>query len=807
MIITTITTERIRTVSLPEKVAGQYWLYEDTEKGTGRLVSVEGIDTTWYMKSNRDIHVLGENGKTVKSVPLSPMQTYALQKKNGEIIVVYTEPATDDRQIFHRFSVQDGIEIRIGRSMDCDIIYDRPIVTSTHAVLTYVNSVWQIRDDNSKNGTYVNGMRCRAASLKPGDCIYIMGLRIIVGKKLIAFNNPDCFVRISDKLKTFVPQQVILPAEDEEYELNEESYFYRSPRFKRDVETAEIKIDSPPTSPIGEEMPIVLVLGSSMAMGMMSLVTLTTAIINGNVTSMVMGGSMMIGTLLLPMITKRYERNRRRKKENQRQRRYREYLQRISAEIMETGELQESILKENIITTAECETRIINRTRTLWDRAMGQNDYLVLRLGSGDAMLDAEISYQERRFTIEDDYLQDELYSLCEKPKLLHNVPISYSLFENPISGVVGDRKRVVSFAQGLLIQLVTFYSYDELKLVFLVDPEEEQDFEFVKWLPHVWNDEKTFRFIATNETEVKEVSAYLESIVDVRREMNEKDMEEEKPYYIIFSMSSRLSARAEMLKEILAHRENMHISVVAFTEDLQHLPRECSMVIDLSQGKGRLYDKDDTSGKSIDFTPDIYPTRNPLELGRLLANTSLDTVTGSFSLPKTITFLELFGVGKAEHLNALTRWKENDPTKSLQAAVGVDTLGGQFYLDLHEKFHGPHGLVAGMTGSGKSEFIITYILSLAINYHPNEVAFILIDYKGGGMAKSFEHLPHTAGIITNLDGAAIKRSLVSIESELKRRQAIFAAAGKKVGVSNIDIYKYQKLYREGRVDEPLQHL
>ena len=95
--------------------------------------------------------------------------------------------------------------------------------------------------------------------------------------------------------------------------------------------------------------------------------------------------------------------------------------------------------------------------------------------------------------------------------------------------------------------------------------------------------------------------------------------------------------------------------------------------------------------------------------------------------------------------------------------------MGEPFKLDLHEKFHGPHGLVAGMTGSGKSEFIMTFILSLAVNYHPDEVAFILIDYKGGGMANAFTKLPHLAGTITNLDGAAVKRSLISIQSELKR--------------------------------------
>lgn len=219
------------------------------------------------------------------------------------------------------------------------------------------------------------------------------------------------------------------------------------------------------------------------------------------------------------------------------------------------------------------------------------------------------------------------------------------------------------------------------------------------------------------------------------------------------------------------------------------------------------MFDKNDISGNSISFVPDIYVTKDPLDMSVKLANTILDNTISNAKLPSVITFMQLFGVGKVEHLNVLTRWKENNPTKTLQTPVGIDIYGETFMLDLHEKFHGPHGLVAGMTGSGKSEFIITYILSLAVNYHPYEVAFILIDYKGGGMAKSFEHLPHTAGIITNLDGAAINRSLVSIQSELKRRQEIFAQTSKLVNVSNIDIYKYQKLYREGKVSEPLQHL
>lgn len=195
------------------------------------------------------------------------------------------------------------------------------------------------------------------------------------------------------------------------------------------------------------------------------------------------------------------------------------------------------------------------------------------------------------------------------------------------------------------------------------------------------------------------------------------------------------------------------------------------------------------------------------------LANTQLDIASRMHELPDMITFLDMYGVDRIEHLNPLIRWKENNPTVSLSAPVGVDTTGELFTLDLHEKYQGPHGLVAGMTGSGKSEFIITYILSMAVNYHPDEVAFILIDYKGGGLTGAFEDkekgikLPHLAGTITNLDGAAVKRSLISIQSELRRRQAVFNEARKVSNEGTMDIYKYQKLYRDKVVTEPVPHL
>lgn len=807
MIVTTISKTHIKSISLPGKVKGQFWLYETQGDTDERLVNIEGVNDEWIMKSTRYIKIQDNQGNAIKSTMIVPSSTYILAKKDGEKICVFTEPITEDRQIFTKYSVRNDVDLTIGRIEQNDICYPNKAVSSKHATLSFRSGKWSIQDTNSTNGTFVNGNRIDKTDLKVGDTVFVMGLKLIIGKNLIAVNNPDGEVLISDNLRKFVNQTVAPIDEEDEYELGEQEFFYRSPRFKRDIEIATFKIDSPPTSPVSEEMPWLLVMGSSMAMGMMSLVTLLSAIVTLNITSIVMGFSMLLGTVLLPSLTKRYEKKYRRKKEELRQQKYKEYLARIADQINAACRLQEKILNENYITIQECEERIKNTGRNLWERGLGQNDFLRVRVGGGEGLLNAEISYSERRFSLDSDNLQEELYALCEKEKPLHNIPITYSLFENQVSGIIGERKQVAAFAKGLIIQLAALYSYDEVKFVFLYDKAEEREFGFVKWLPHVWNDDNKFRFIATDANEIKEVSAYLESVIESRDKINEHEMEDVKPYYIVFSMSKTLATRAEMMKKLLAKKENIHMSIVTFYDELKSLPKECSMVVELDGINGKLFDKNDISGKSIAFTPDISLTENPRELSVILANTPLDTTATNFKLPGMITFMELFGVGKVEHLNALTRWRENDPTKSLEAAVGVDTYGEPFMLDLHEKFHGPHGLVAGMTGSGKSEFIITYILSLAVNYHPEEVAFILIDYKGGGMAKSFEKLPHTAGIITNLDGAAIKRSLVSIESELKRRQAIFAEVSKKVGVSNIDIYKYQKLYREGTVSEPLQHL
>jgi DNA segregation ATPase FtsK/SpoIIIE, S-DNA-T family len=822
VILTLFDRDRAFSLALPEKITGRYILSSINDNNQPvEMIAVEAEEGKWFLKSNKDAFLKGAQQEKLPKVEIEPFKTYTIYKEDGSSALMYVEPATYDKNEYKKYYVVSNV-VKIGRDKDAQICFSNKLVSSAHCFIEYDQQGHAIlRDNSSSNGTYVNGQKIKEKQLVIGDVIYIMGLKIIFNGKLLSLNNPHKLV-VLDK-NTFQPFKTEHPLIEEEEILDElfvektsDQLFYRSPRFKRDIQKATIKIDPPPQQTNMEETPLMLMLGPSITMGMASLFTAVFTLQNamrsdGSIMSampmLVMSLSMLVGMILWPILTKKYERKKRIENERIRQEKYIDYLREMKAVIDDECTRQSEILHENHPPLETYINRIQTRERNLWERVLGQSDYLKVRLGLGNVPLNAEVKYPEKKFSLDDDLLQDELYKLVQRPQILEKVPVTLSLVEEKISGIIGERYDVNQFVKGLILQLTTLHSYDELKLVFIYDKNEQDAWKFVKWLPHVWDEEKKIRFIASDANEVKELSNYLEKEIAKRASLSENELVDLTDHYVVFSMSKSLASKAEMLNLLLKEKKNIGFSLITLYDRLENLPKECSKVVELHKGTSKIYDKDDISGQYTAFTAETLLNQNFEYLSMQLANIQLASSRDSFVLPSMLTFLEMFGVSKIEHLNALTRWKENNPTLTLETPIGVDTMGGTFNLDLHEKYHGPHGLIAGMTGSGKSEFIMTFILSLAVNYHPDEVAFILIDYKGGGMANAFLNLPHLAGTITNLDGAAVKRSLISIQSELKRRQAIFSEASRKINESNIDIYKYQKLYREGRVSEPLQHL
>ncbi len=827
MIVCLTNSRQMFSLTLPEKIKGQYWMNDTDENGRFReVISVEESGSQWALRSNRRVQVLDANGVAVPSAPLTPGSFYNLQICGStERLTFFTEGDWEGNQRFTKYVVNQPMAVSIGRNADNQICYPNTYVSGQHAILRYDGKIWSVEDLNSTNGTYVNGNRVTRRNLVAGDFVYIMGLKMIIGLQFVAINRPDENLAVqTDEFYSYRAQPVEESTNADPFaNTSHQHRFFRSPRFFREIEEEEITIDPPPTPDKDKGVPLAYLIGPSATMSLASVSTATVSIytvvaMDGQmihaIPSMVMAVSMLLGTVLWPVLTKRHEKKKKIQVEKERHKKYLAYLDEMRDVIRRTNKNQADILRENLVPLTDCADRITGERTDLWERSTHHSDFLSLRVGLGNLPLMAKINYDKKKFALEDDDLMDAMLSLGTEPQILQNVPIHVSLKEFKFVGVTGDYRKAMNLIKAMVLQMMALHSYTEVKVMLLTDNFEKGDWQFAKWVPHFWNDDKTMRYIATNRDEAKELSHCMDKAILSRMEEEErKEQVEYLPHYVIISTGKELQKRCEAVQKLLANNENLGYSILMYGEKLHDLPKETELVISLEDNQSSIFDKDDTSGKHQLFVPDTFNEALMNTLSEKIANIELGDESKNFKLPNMITFLEMFQVGKIEHLNALTRWKENNPTITLQTPIGVSTNGDPFMLDLHENYHGPHGLVAGMTGSGKSEFIITYILSLAVNYHPDEVAFILIDYKGGGLTGAFEDpergikLPHLAGTITNLDGTAIKRALTSIQSELRRRQAIFNEARRISNEGTMDIYKYQKLYRDHVVTEPVPHL
>lgn len=709
---------------------------------------------------------------------------------------IYVEYVTAEIQVMHNYMVNASL-ITIGRASDNDIVYDNAFVSRNHAKITFANNMWTVIDDDSTNHVYVNGRCMMESNLGIGDEIYILGLRIIIGVGFIAINSGGDRVTIKNG-RLYPTELRDTPRISTSQKANvEECLFNRFPRRRLAFEPQKIEIEYPPMPMNGHNMPMLLRMGSSMVMG-------GSAAMMGNYT-------MLLTSVLFPVLNHKYTEKEKQEYETKRIELYTKYLSNIANEIKEEKEYEQRILGNNYPEL----TKVLSYTkdkRKLWERRKVDDDFLSLRLGYGSIPLKGEVIYQKRRFELEEDVLENKMYALAEQKVSLENAPILSSLIENYVISITGSGINSIHYIEKLLMQLTVLHSYDEVKTVFLIEPDDYAILNYIRYLPHTWDDNKDIRFIATNNSEVYQISEYLKNELgeDLVKPRKMSEILQERTYYVVFALSKKLYDSMEVLKDAIQYDKSCGISIITMFEDL---PKECFQLIEVTDRRNTITYLKEIDRGTENFNADTVDKQLLQNSAQIMSNTSLKMISDSFALPNMVTFLEMFGVGRVEHLNPLKRWGENDPVKSLATPIGIATDGTLFTLNLHQKSEGPHGLIAGMTGSGKSEFILTYILSLAVNYHPDEVAFVLIDYKGGGLTGAFENpttglrLPHVMGSITNLDGAAIQRSLISIESELKRRQRVFNEIKNATDEGTMDIYTYQKLQRKRIAKEPMPHL
>lgn len=780
---------------LPASPNGFFRISNDPEH---HFLSIEERNGVWVARCNPPAYFQSDSLSLTNEWILNSCQLLEIEYEERNYSF-YVQPMTKAQVAFRNYPVSSGVEISIGSHPDSDICYRNEFCGEHHALLERCEGKWHICAVCDEHGVYVNGRRITRAQLQLGDTIYIMGMRIIVGSNYLAISGTDGSVTVSQRiLREFLSHGSYFRYSGQAPAAAPEQFFHRLPRKRLELAERTITVEGPPMSMEHAQMPLMLRMGSSMVMG-------GAAAMAGNFTT-------LISSVLFPLLSSKYTDKQKKEYEACRVTKYHEYLDAKRREIEEAGKDEHRILNQKFPALDKAVTQALE-TQGLWERRPIDSDFMMLRLGSGSQPLQAVIDYPPRRFSLDSDALEEEMYQMVESEHILPDMPVTIPLTENTSCGLLGPRELTLSFLRQLILQTAIFHSYDEVKMIFLANPDELALMEDIRFLPHVWDDQQSIRFVATNESEAYRIGEYLKAQFPEKLE-DEKDLHQalkNRPYYLVLALDKKLFDSHEILKNILQSDKRHGVSVISVYDNL---PKECQKIIHLSSnGKHHLTSLEQNGGEDIFFSTDTCEEARIAETMHMLANTKLKTVAQEQSLPKMLTFLEMFRAGTVEQLNSFTRWQDNNPVTSLSVPVGVNPDGSWFTLDLHEKRQGPHGLVAGMTGSGKSEFLISYILSMAVNYHPNEVAFVLIDYKGGGLAGAFENpvtgvkLPHLVGTITNLDGSTIQRSLMSIESELRRRQRVFNEVKSQLNEGTMDIYAYQKLYRAGKISEPMPHL
>ena len=761
------------------------------------------------------LSISGKNGQWIavckepaffQNVPLN--QSCEIPLENGQMLKINSEDRTDYLYVekvyrkempYQNIFVADNIDINIGNGPNNDIWYENPYAAPAHAILSKRDGKWQIQNLDSTFGVFVNGTRKESTALKTGDIVCIVGLRIIIGPSFLSVNCGNGKTKIKQSTLNNSVSMYGGYSYYSNYETpdSKEKYFNRLPRKRIDMPQRVISVEGPPMSMNQNQIPLMLRMGSSMVMG-------GAAALAGNFMT-------LISSVMFPLLSSKYTDKQRQEYEQLRVTKYTEYLADKRLEIEDACREEKDYLNSRYPCVSDV-INIVRQTSRIWERRSVDSDFLQLRLGTGTQKLSAAIEYPARRFELESDDLEEKMYELVEREHCINGVPMVLPMADTRICGLLGQRQLVLAYIWCLILQVAALHSYDEVKMVFFVKAEETKFLDEIRYLPHVWDNQRSVRFIATDEAEAYKLGEYIKNQIstDKDKEKNLHQVLKKRPFYLVFALDKKLLETHERMKEILQSDDVLGISIVAAYDEL---PKDSQKIISLESGRSVCTTMAADGGEDLYFKIDPCSYTELKAAIKTLSNIKLKTEAKTQEMPKSVTFLEMFGVGRIEQLNPLKRWKDNNPVSSLAAPIGVGEDGSLFSLDLHEKRQGPHGLVAGMTGSGKSEFLITYILSMAVNYHPDEVAFVLIDYKGGGLAGAFENpqtgvkLPHLVGTITNLDGASVQRSLMSIESELVRRQRVFSEVKSRINEGTMDIYAYQKLYREGKVSEPMPHL
>ncbi|MFD5328660.1 type VII secretion protein EccCa [Streptomyces sp. NPDC127092] len=439
----------------------------------------------------------------------------------------------------------------------------------------------------------------------------------------------------------------------------------------------------------------------------------------------------------------------------------------------------------------------------VWERRVGDHDFAQARIGLGAQQLATPL-------VAPDTAPVDELEPLCAGAMqqflavhgTLDGLPMAVSLRAFYHVTVSGDPEAAQSAARGLVAQLVTLHSPDDLMVAVVAARGAQERWDWTKWLPHTQvpgtvDGAGTKRLFGDDLGELEQL---IRSKLDGRPRFSRDNQPVlDQPHVVVV-----LDGGMVPPDSLFAAAEGLQgVTIVEVVSGELDEPRGGLSVV-VRPGRLRL---ESGGGFAYEGVPDVMSLPAAEALARQLAPLRMGGGDDDEPLLANLDFTDLLNLGDAASVDVARTWRPRSVAERLRVPIGVGEDGQPVMLDLKEAAQegmGPHGLCVGATGSGKSELLRTLVLGLAVTHSSETLNFVLADFKGGATFAGMSQMPHVAAVITNLsdDLTLVDRMGDAIRGELQRRQELLRSAG-----NYANIHDYEKARAAGAPLEPLASL